>query len=86
MKNIPLKQDGPTMVVGTDPVLISDSATGKQIHYTGKTTRPHTVMCGRKSGVVIRTGTAQEIAAEKTVQDAKYAPIKAQLEAAKAGK
>ena len=42
------------------------------------------VLC--PSECVLMVGTDAEIAAEKAVQDAKYAPIKAQLEAAKTGK
>ena len=78
MKEIIENASGLKIHVGSDAMIQAD-AQGKVLSQRKAGTRPVMVISGNKAAT-LKVGIDAEVAAEKVAQDAKYAPIKAQLE------
>ena len=80
MKTIAENKDGLKIHVGSAATIMAD-AQGKVLSQRPAGTRPVMVISGREDAT-LKVGSNAEINAEKAVQEAKYAPVKAALEAA----
>ena len=78
METIQENINGLKIVVGSKAVIVAD-ANGKVLVNKPASNRP--TMTIAPAVHIVKVGTTQEILAEKTVQDIKYAPVKAQKEA-----